>query len=130
MNVQNMRWIAPVFTVFGFLLALDLIVNGTAAEPNNANQQQVQYLSAWIEAHKFYPQFAKQHGEQGTVFVRCTVMGDGQVVGVSLARSSGSSRLDTAAESVLSSAQVPQSAAGMSQPPITVIVPVRYVLEQ
>jgi periplasmic protein TonB len=87
-------------------------------------------LSAWIEAHKFYPELAQQRGEQGTVTVRFTVMRDGQVVSVTLVRSSGSSSLDRAAETILRGAQVPPFPAAMSQPQISVTVPVRYILEQ
>lgn len=87
-------------------------------------------LSAWIEAHKFYPELAQQRGEQGTVMVRFTVMRDGQVVGVTLVRSSGSGSLDRAAETILQGARVPPLPGAMSQPQITITVPVRYILEQ
>jgi periplasmic protein TonB len=87
-------------------------------------------LSAWIEARKFYPELAQRRGEQGTVMVRFTVKRDGQVVGVLLARSSGSNSLDKAAETILRGAQVPPFPAATSQRQITLTVPIRYILAQ
>jgi periplasmic protein TonB len=87
-------------------------------------------LSAWIEAHKFYPAIAQQRDEQGTVMLRFSVTRDGHVTAVVLARSSGSNILDAAAQSILRNAQVPSFPATMSQAEITLTIPIRYLLEQ
>jgi periplasmic protein TonB len=86
-------------------------------------------LSDWINAHKFYPELAQQRGQQGTVSLRFTVQRDGHVIGVALTQSSGSSILDAAAERLLRDARVPPLPADISQPQITVTIPIRYLLE-
>jgi periplasmic protein TonB len=106
-----------------------------AGAPSSATSQTIsrsweETLSAWINAHKFYPERAQQLGEQGTVTLRFTMKRDGHVIGVSLTRSSGSSILDAAAQAILRDAQIPRLPATMSQPEITVTVPIRYLLEQ
>ncbi|MBV9783984.1 MAG: energy transducer TonB [Acidisphaera sp.] len=81
-------------------------------------------LSAWLQAHKTYPQAARRNGEEGRAVVRFTVDRDGRVLDVELVGSSGSQSLDDAAQAMLRGAHLP--------PPVrqlTVTVPVRYRLE-
>jgi protein TonB len=86
-------------------------------------------LSAWLQAHKVYPESARQRGEQGTATVRFTVARDGRVVSVDLTRGSGSPRLDSAAIGLLHDARVPPFPPDMTQAEITVTVQIRYVFD-
>jgi periplasmic protein TonB len=86
-------------------------------------------LSAWLAAHKVYPQEAKRRGEEGNVTVRFTVEPSGEVSNVAVVGSSGSSRLDAAAEALLRNARLPRFDASMPQRPITATVQIRYQLE-
>ncbi|MFO1027621.1 MAG: energy transducer TonB [Acetobacteraceae bacterium] len=86
-------------------------------------------LSAWLLAHRSYPEAARRRGEQGTVVVRFTVNQDGAVSSVLLVRGSGSTALDDAALSMLRGARVPPFPPSMPQPSVTVSVPIRYTLE-
>lgn len=62
--------------------------------------------------------------------VRFTVGRDGQVIAVSLVGSSGSPTLDESAQAMLRGARLPPFTADMTQGQTTVIVPIRYRLEQ
>ena len=87
-----------------------------------------QALSAWLAAHKAYPEAARQRGEQGMVQLRFTVDRSGHVTEVAVARGSGSVILDAAATAMLSHATVPAFPASMSQDNINVTVQVRFTL--
>jgi protein TonB len=56
----------------------------------------MELLSAFIEAHKYYPPSALKNDEEGTAVLSVTVARDGTVRGLRLMSSSGSSILDTA----------------------------------
>lgn len=53
-------------------------------------------LMAHLERRKLYPSAARARGETGTAYVRFRIDGEGNVLSVSLARSSGHSELDQA----------------------------------
>ena len=61
--------------------------------------------------------------------VRFTVQPSGQVTDVAVVRSSGSPRLDAAAETLLRHAMLPPFDPSMPQRPVTATVPIRYHLE-
>jgi protein TonB len=86
-------------------------------------------LTAWLLAHRVYPEAARRRGEQGTVSLRFTVTRDGTVHGIILVRSSGARTLDDAALDMLRGAHLPSFPHTMAQPSVTVTVPIRYVLE-
>ena len=87
-------------------------------------------LSAWLQAHKSYPEAAREQGEEGTASVRFTVARDGRALAVSLVHGSGSALLDAAAATLLRDARVPPFPAAMSQAEVTVTVAIRYTLER
>jgi protein TonB len=89
----------------------------------------MQALSAWLASHRVYPEEARRRGEQGAVTVRFTVEPSGRVVDVSVVRSSGSPRLDAAAEAMLRGAVLPPFDPSMRQAPQTATVQIRYSLE-
>lgn len=64
-------------------------------------------LAAWLASHKRYPSAARQRGEEGEVLVSFTVEGDGRVIEVTVAKSSGHADLDAAALGMLQGASVP-----------------------
>ena len=88
-----------------------------------------QALDAWLASHRVYPQEARRRGEEGNVIVRFTVEPSGQVVAVALVHSSGSPRLDAAAEALVRNASLPPFEASMPRTPITTMVTIRYRLE-
>lgn len=87
-------------------------------------------LAAWLQSHRSYPDAARQRSEEGTAVIRFTVARDGQVLAVTLVRSSGSATLDEAAQAMLRGVRLPFFTADMSQDQTTVTVPVRYRLNQ
>ena len=105
-----------------------------AAQPQAAPAPQISSswehaLSAWLAAHKVYPEESQRRGEEGNVTVRFTVEPSGQVTDVAVVGSSGSSRLDAAAAKLLRNARLPQFDASMPQRPVTATVTIRYQLE-
>jgi len=64
-------------------------------------------ISAWLAAHRRYPEAARQRGEEGDVTVRFSVAADGSVVEVALVQGSGHAVLDEAALAMLRGAAVP-----------------------
>lgn len=86
-------------------------------------------LSAWLAAHKVYPEEARRRDEQGNVTVRFTVEPSGEVTNVAVVHSSGSHLLDAAAEDMLRGATLPRFDPAMRQAPVTATVQIRYALE-
>ena len=64
-------------------------------------------LAAWLAAHRRYPDEARRRSEEGDVTVKFTVAGDGRVIDVGLAKSSGSAALDASALTMLRGATLP-----------------------
>jgi protein TonB len=87
-----------------------------------------QALSAWLAAHKTYPEAARRTGAEGAVTLRFTVNRSGHVLDVVLVRSADSPVLDAAAEAMLRGATLPSFPPGMPQDSITATVQVRYTL--
>jgi protein TonB len=95
------------------------------APPSRSWQAQ---LSAWLQAHKTYPQAARERRQEGAPTIRFTVARDGRVLAVSLVQSSGSPMLDAAATGLLQGAQLPAFPPEMSQQEVTVEVSIRYTM--
>ncbi len=85
-------------------------------------------LSAWIEAHKYYPQEAAEAGEDGTVVVRVMVDHTGRVQSVELRDRSGSQWLDLAAQAMFRGAHLPPFPPGTSDPDFTFNLTMHYIL--
>jgi len=86
-------------------------------------------LSAWLAAHKSYPEAARRRGEQGNVMLRFVVERSGRVAEVAVMRGSGSSVLDAAAEGLLRNATLPAFPATMPQERIVVTVQLHFALQ-
>jgi protein TonB len=87
-------------------------------------------LSAWLNAHRRYPEQARHDGVQGQPTVRFTVEPSGRVTSVEIAASSGSTVLDEATIEMLRGATLPPFPPGLTQAAMTASVRVRYSLEQ
>ena len=87
-------------------------------------------LGAWMQAHRRYPDAARQRGEEGTVEVAFTVSRDGTVLTVQIVRPSGSALLDQAVHDMLTSQKVPAFPAGMTQAQAHVAVNVHFSLDR
>jgi protein TonB len=87
-------------------------------------------LTAWLQAHKRYPEAARDMDEEGNVAIRFTVAPDGHVTDVSVVRGSGVPILNDAALAMLRGATVPALPPGMGQSAITITVELRYALDE
>src|SRR6266446_1657446 len=85
-------------------------------------------ISAWLEAHKRYPESARQRGEEGGVKLRFRVDRFGRVLGYRLLESTGYADLDAGIDQMMRGAQLPPFPAGMTQPQIEVSVKLRFNL--
>jgi protein TonB len=86
-------------------------------------------LDAWLEAHRRYPEEAREYGQEGTATIRFTVARDGQVTNVALVNGSGVAQLDSAAMRMLQGAIVPAFPAAMAQAEMTITVRINYALD-
>jgi protein TonB len=87
-------------------------------------------LSAWLDAHKRYPDGARQRGEEGRAVLRFAVDRSGRVVDYAVTTSSGHPDLDQAIEEMMRGATLPPFPANMSQPRIEVSVTIRFSLNR
>ena len=83
-----------------------------------------------MQAHRRYPDAARQRGEEGTVGVAFTVSRDGAVIAVQVVRPSGSALLDQAVRDMLAGQRVPAFPPGMAQGQAQVAVNVRFSLDR
>jgi protein TonB len=83
-----------------------------------------------MQAHRRYPDAARQRGEEGTAGVAFTVSRDGSVLAVQVVRSSGSTLLDQAVHDMLAGQKVPAFPAGMTGTQAQVVVNVRFSLDR
>ena len=86
-------------------------------------------LGAWLEAHKQYPETAREYGQEGTATIRFTVARDGHVTNVVLVSGSGVARLDSAAVQMLQGAVVPAFPTAIPQASMTITVSINYALD-
>ena len=83
-------------------------------------------LMAHLERRKRYPSGARSRREQGTAYVRFRIDDAGNVLSVSLARSSGSPELDSeVVEMVRRASPVPAPPPGINK---TITAPVRFTV--
>ena len=87
-------------------------------------------ISAWLESHKYYPESARQRGEEGGVKLRFRVDRFGRVLGYRLLESTGYPDLDAGIDQMMRGAQLPPFPAEMTQPQIEVQVKLRFNLRR
>ncbi len=85
-------------------------------------------LSEWLEAHKRYPESARDQDEQGNAVLRFVVERSGRVVQYAVVKSTGYPDLDAALEAMMRGATLPPFPAGMDEPSIEVSVMIRFSL--
>jgi len=85
-------------------------------------------ISAWLEAHKRYPESARERGEEGGVKLRFRVDRFGRVLDYRLLESTGYADLDGGIDQMMRGAQLPPFPAGMTQSQIEVSVKLRFKL--
>lgn len=83
-------------------------------------------LSAWVEAHKYYPQAALEQGQQGSAEVEFTVDRAGNVTKVHLLSSAGSTFLDQAWTGLFAQNQLPPFPPGTKSDHIVVDATMHY----
>jgi protein TonB len=81
-------------------------------------------VSAWLAAHRSYPEPARRRGETGEVTLRFAVAADGQVTEVTVLSATGAHELTEAAVALLSRATLPPP-----QVAVTRTIRIRYRLE-
>jgi protein TonB len=87
-------------------------------------------ISAWLEAHKRYPDSARERSEEGGVKLRFRVDRLGRVLDYRLLESTGYADLDSGIDQMMRGAQLPPFPAGMTQSEIEVSVKLRFKLER
>ncbi|MGO9419687.1 energy transducer TonB [Roseiarcus sp.] len=89
---------------------------GTATgQPVDSGASRASYAAlvvAEIQAHRFYPESARQRSVQGAVGVSFTIGPSGRVAAASVVRSSGSAELDAAARTIVRSISPPPPPGG------------------
>jgi periplasmic protein TonB len=85
-------------------------------------------ISAWFEAHKHYPDAARQQGEQGSVGLRFRVDRFGRVLNYALLTRTGYSDLDAGIDQMMRGAQLPPFPPGMTESQIEVSLTIRFSL--
>jgi protein TonB len=85
-------------------------------------------VSAWLAAHRSYPEQARERGDEGNVSVRFTVDRYGRVRQATIVRPSGSALLDEAALELLRNAIFPAFPPNMTEAQVTITTSIRYSL--
>jgi protein TonB len=85
-------------------------------------------IAAWFEAHKRYPDSARQSGEEGSVGLRFRVDRFGRVLDYTLRNSTGYADLDAGIDQMMRGAQLPPFPAGMTMSQIEISVKIRFSL--
>jgi protein TonB len=83
-----------------------------------------QLVSAWLAAHRHYPEPARRRGETGAVTLRISVAADGHVIEVTVVDAAAAQDLTEAAVGLLTGAMLPAP-----QSPTVRTVRIRYRLE-
>jgi periplasmic protein TonB len=85
-------------------------------------------LSGWLEAHKRYPEDARQRGEEGRAVLRFRVDRYGRVLDYAVVSSTGYADLDQSVENMMRGATMPPFPPSMPEPEIEVSVTIRFGL--
>jgi protein TonB len=96
-----------------------------------ARERYLSNLRATIERHRGYPLAARRRHLEGTAILRFSVMRNGQLSGVQLARSSGEGLLDTAALNAVRAVEIfPAAPLDVEGEQFTLELPVVFHLTQ
>ena len=90
-------------------------VGAAQGQPGNSGLSRASYAAlvvAEIQAHRFYPEAARERGEQGAVGVAFTIGPSGHVASASVVRPSGFAELDAAASKIVRSIAPPPPPGG------------------
>ncbi len=88
-------------------------------------------LRSRIDAHKRYPSLSRRMGEEGTVVVSFRLNADGEISQLSVAKGSGSERLDEAAlEAVRQAAPFPPFPEGVKRTSWSFSLPLQFALDR
>jgi periplasmic protein TonB len=85
-------------------------------------------ISAWLERHKYYPDSARERGEEGSAGLRFRIDRFGHVIDFALYRSTGYTDLDQGVEAMMNGAQLPPFPPGMAMSEIEVSVRIGFEL--
>jgi periplasmic protein TonB len=85
-------------------------------------------LSGWLEAHKRYPEEARQRGEEGRAVLRFRVDRYGRVLDYAVVSSTGFADLDASVQNMMRGATMPPFPPSMREPEIEVSVTIRFGL--
>lgn len=109
------------------LLTLLISVLAVGCTTNNTpNINLVEYTDN-VRANIYYPEEAMKQGLEGTAVIKTQINRMGNVIGVEVAKTSGSSLLDTAAIRTLLATKFPKYRAVK---PVTILIPVKYKLDE
>jgi protein TonB len=85
-------------------------------------------ISAWLEAHKRYPAYARERGEEGSIALSFRVDRSGRVLDHTVLSGSGYADLDAGVDEMMRGAQLPPFPAGMTASQIEVSVKILFSL--
>ncbi len=85
-------------------------------------------LSAWLEAHKRYPDGARQRGEEGRAVLRFRVARNGRVLDFAVVQSAGYPELDASLNRMMNGATMPAFTPDMTAAEIDVTLTIRFGL--
>jgi protein TonB len=87
-------------------------------------------LAAWLNAHKRYPESARQRSEEGRAVLRFRVGRDGRVLDYAIVSGTGHADLDAALDRMMRGAAMPPFPADMTASEIEVTLTIRFGLSQ
>ena len=103
--------------------------NGGFGSSEQATDDYIVRLRAWLSRHKQYPMAARSQKIEGTVRVYLVIDADGTVISQRILESSGSELLDEAARQMLTRSQpLPRMSASMRRNRLELVVPVVFAL--
>lgn len=104
--------------------------SGARGVERNPEVSYIARVTSWLGQHKYYPLGARQSGIQGTVRLYLVINRDGEVLTLSVARSSGHPVLDQAAMQMVRRAEpLPAMPGSLLRTRLEIILPVHYALE-
>jgi periplasmic protein TonB len=87
-------------------------------------------LGEWLNAHKRYPESARERGEEGRAVLHFAVERSGRVTEYAVVKSSGYADLDAGLEELMRGASLPPFPADMPQSSVSVSVTIHFSLER
>ena len=99
----------------------------------HAGSSQTYYslIAATLAKHKRYPKSSRKKGHEGTVILTFTILRSGRIEDARIKQSSGYSKLDRSVKKMLKDASpLPPFPADMTQPKLTISIPIVFKLNQ